>query len=73
MPTRVNRYRMYLDTVLQKIFTVIKTGKKYEKLFFFWRKKDTVRNSRNSISESEQLFEILGNSLKLYLAIIFGV
>ena len=36
-------------------------------------KKDTVRNLRNSISENQQLFEILGNILKLYLAIIFGV
>ena len=62
---------MYWDTVLQNIFTVIKTGKKYEKLFL--AKKDTVRNFRNSISENEQLFEILGNILKLYLAISFGV
>ena len=38
-----------------------------------WRKKDTVRNFRNSISENKPLFEILGNILKLYLAIIFGV
>ena len=41
---------MYWDTVLQQIFTVIKTGKKYEKLFFL-AKKYTVRNFRNSISE----------------------
>ena len=34
MPTRVDRYRMYWDTVLQQIFTAITTGKKYEKLFF---------------------------------------
>ena len=34
MLTRVDGYGMYLDTVLQQIFTVIKTGKKYEKLFF---------------------------------------
>ena len=72
MPTRVDRYRMYWDTILQQIFTVIKTGKKYEKLSFL-AKKDTVRNFRNSISENKPLFEILGNILKLYLAIIFGV
>ena len=59
MPTRVDRYRMYWDTVLQQIFTVIKTGKKYGKLSFF--------------GEKRPLFEILGNILKLYLAIIFGV
>ena len=47
-------------------------GKKYEKLFF-WRKKDTVRNFRNSISENWPLFEILGNILKLLLAVFFGV
>ena len=34
MPTRIDRYCMYWDTVLQQIFTVIKTGNKYEKLFF---------------------------------------
>ena len=39
----------------------------------FLAKKDTVRNFRNSISENQPLFEILGNILKLYLAIIFGV
>ena len=50
MPTRVDRYRMYWGTVLKQIFTVIKTGKKYEKLFVL-AKKDTVRNFRNSISE----------------------
>ena len=71
MPTLVDRYRMYWDTVLQQIFTVIKTGKQYEKLFL--AKKDTVRNFRNSISENMPLFEILGNILTLYLAIIFGV
>ena len=71
MPTRVDRYRMYWDTVLQQIFTVIKTGKKYEKLFL--AKKYTFRNFRNSISENKPLFEILGNILKLYLAIIFSV
>ena len=63
---------MYWDTVLQQIFTVIKTGKKCEKLSFL-AKKDTVRNFRNSVSENKPLFEILGNILKLYLAIIFGV
>ena len=52
MPTRVDRYRMYWDTVLQQIFTVIKTGKKYEKLSFFLAKKYTVQNFRNSISEN---------------------
>ena len=72
MPTHVNRYHMYWDTVLQQVFTVIKMGKKYEKLFF-WRKKDTVRNFKNSISENWSLFEILGNILKLLLAIFFGV
>ena len=72
MPTHFNRYHMYWDTVLQQVFTVIKMGKKYEKLFF-WRKKDTVRNFRNSISENLPLFEILGNILKLLLAIFFGV
>ena len=72
MPTRVDRYRMYWDTVLQQIFTVIKTDKKYEKLSFL-AKKDTVWNFRYSISENKPLFEILGNILKLYLAIIFGV
>ena len=72
MPTRVDRYRMYWDTVLQQIFTVIKTGKKYEKLFF-WRKKTLFGIFGNSISENQPLFEILGNILKLYLAIIFGV
>ena len=51
MPTNVNRYHMYWDSVLQQIFTVIKMGKKYEKLIF-WAKKDTVRNFRNSISEN---------------------
>ena len=50
MPTHVDRYRMYWDTVLQQIF-MVKTGKKYEKLFFM-AKKDTVRNFRNSISEN---------------------
>ena len=39
----------------------------------FLAKKDTVRNFRNSFSENKPLFEILGNFLKLYLAIIFGV
>ena len=81
MPTHVDRYHMYWDTVLQQIFTVIKMGKMYEKIFFFWggggggggAKKDTVRNFRNSISEHKPLFEILGNILKLFLAIIFGV
>ena len=72
MPTCIDRCRRYWETVLQQIFTVMKTGKKYEKLFFL-AKKDTVRNLRNSISENQQLFEILGNILKLYLAIIFGV
>ena len=73
MPTHVDRYHMYWDTVLQQIFlTVIKMGKKYE-ILFFWVKKDTVRNFRNSISENKPLFEILGNILKLFLAIIFGV
>ena len=59
MPTCVDRYRMYWDTVLQQIFTVIKTGKKYEKLFFFGgggggggAKKDTVWNFRNLISKN---------------------
>ena len=47
-------------------------NKKYEKLFF-WAKKDIVRNFRNSISENKPVFEILGNILKLILAIIFGV
>ena len=64
---------MYWDTVLQQIFTVIKMAKKYEKLFFFLAKKDTIRNFRNSISENKPLFEILGNILKLFSAIIFGV
>ena len=72
MPTHVDRYHMYWDTVLQQIFTVIKMGKKYEKLCFR-AKNDTVRNLRNSISENKALFEILGNILKLFLAIIFGV
>ena len=72
MPTRADRYRMYWDTILQQIFTVIKTGKKYEKTLFL-AKKDTVRNFRNSVSENKPLFEILGNILKLYLPIIFGV
>ena len=40
---------------------------------YFWRKKDTVRNFRKSISENWPLFEILGNILKLLLAIFFGV
>ena len=39
MPTRVDRYCIYWETVLQQIFTAIKTGKKYEKLFFFGEKK----------------------------------
>ena len=47
-------------------------GIKYEKLFY-WAKKDTVRNFRNSFSENTILFDILGNILKLFLAIIFGV
>ena len=47
-------------------------GKKYEKLIFL-AKKDTARDFRNSISENKPLFEILGNILKLFLAIIFGV
>ena len=72
MPTHVNRYRMYWDTVLQQIFTVIKMDKKYEKLFF-GAKKDIVQNFRNSVSGNKPLFEILGNILKLILAIIFGV
>ena len=72
MPTHVNRYCMYWDTVLQQIFTVIKMDKKYEKLFF-GAKKDIVQNFRNSVSENKPLFEILGNILKLILAIIFGV
>ena len=40
---------------------------------FFWAKKDIVWNFRNSISENKPMFEILGNILKLILAIIFGV
>ena len=72
MPTHVDRYHMYWDTVLQQIFTAIKMDKKYEKLFF-GAKKDIVRNFRISISENKPLFEILGNILKLILAIIFGV
>ena len=72
MPTNVDRYHMYWDTVLQQIFTVIRMGKKYEKLFF-GAKKDTIRNFRNSISQNKLLFEILGNILKLFLTIIFGV
>ena len=72
MPTRVDRYHMYWDTVLQQIFSVIKMGIKYEKLFY-WAKKDTVWNFRNSISENKPLLEILGNILKLFLALIFGV
>ena len=40
---------------------------------YFLAKKDTVRNFRNSISENQSLFEILGNILKLLLAIFFGV
>ena len=63
---------MYWDTVLQQMFTVIKMDKKYEKLFF-WAKKDIVQNFRNSVSENKPVFEILGNILKLILAIIFGV
>ena len=47
-------------------------GKKCEKLFF-GAKKDTVRNFRNLISETKPLFEILGNILKLFLAITSGV
>ena len=70
MPTHVDRYHMYWDTVLQQIFTVIKMDKKYEKLFF-GAKKDIVRNFRNSVSEKRPVFEILGNILKLILAIIF--
>ena len=72
MPTHVDRYHMYWDTVLQQICTVIKMGKKYEKLFF-GAKKDTVRNFRNSNSENKPLFEIYGNILKLFLATVFGV
>ena len=51
MPTDVNLYHIYWDTVLQQIFTVIKMGKKCEKLIFL-AKKDIVRNFRNSISEN---------------------
>ena len=40
---------------------------------FFWRKIETVQNFRNSFSENLALFKILGNILKLLLAIIFGV
>ena len=72
MPVHVNRNHMYWDTVLQQIFTLMKMGKKYEKLIFL-AKKNTVRKFRNSISENKTLFEILGNILKLFLAIIFGV
>ena len=72
MPTHVDRYPMYWGTVLQQTFTVIKMGKKHEKIFY-WAKKDTVRSFRNSVSENKPLFEILGNILKLFLAIIFGV
>ena len=67
MPTHVDSYHMYWDTVLQQIFMVIKMGKKYEKLFF-GAKKDIVRICRNSISKNKPLFEILGNILKLILA-----
>ena len=52
---------------------MIKMGKKYEKLSLFLAKKDTVPNFRNSVSENKPLFEILGNILKLSLAIIFRV
>ena len=72
MPTHVACNHMYWDTVLQQILTVIKMGKKYEKLFFL-AINDTVWNFRNSFSENQPLFEILGNILKLFLAIIFGV
>ena len=71
MPTHVDRYHMFWDTVLQQIFTVIKMDKSIKALF--WAKKDIVRHFRNSISENKQVFEILGNILKLILAIIFGV
>ena len=40
---------------------------------FWFGKKDTVWNFRNSISENLPLFEILENILKLLWAIIFGV
>ena len=72
MTTYIDRYLMYWDTELQQIFMVLKIGKKYEKLIF-WRKKDTVQNFRNSISENKQLFEILGTISKLSLSIIFSV
>ena len=72
MPTHVDRYHMYWDTVLQQIFSVIKMDKKYEK-HFFRAKKDIVRNFRNSVSENKPVFEILENILKLILAIILGV
>ena len=72
MPTHFDHYHMYWDTVLQQIFMVIKMGKKYEKLFFR-AKNDIVRDFRNPISENKPLFEILGNILKLILAITFGV
>ena len=39
MPTRGDPHHMYWDTVLQQIFTVIKVGKKHEKLFFLSEKK----------------------------------
>ena len=57
MSTHNDRYHMYWDTVLQQIFTVIKMGKKYEKLVL-GAKKDIIRNFRNSISENKPLFEI---------------
>ena len=72
MPTHVDSYHMYWDTVLKQIFMVLKMCKSM-KNSLFWAKKNTVWNFRNSISENKPLFEILGNILKLLLAIIFGV
>ena len=40
---------------------------------FFGGEKGTVRYFRNTISEYMPLFEILGNILKLFMAINFGV
>ena len=72
MPTHVDRYHMYWDTVLQQIFTVIKMGKKY-KNSFLGRKKTPFGILEIQFLKLSHCWEILGNILKLFLAIIFGV
>ena len=63
---QISRRRLVLNPTIQQV--VINLHTKYEHSSLH-----TVRNFRNSISENKPLFEILGNILKLFLAIVFGV